>query len=464
MKAKTISHCQGKGSLSHNNRTFKPKNVDSSRTPHNITFVKMPIAEAYDKCFAEAVERYNARQKRSDRRIRDGYFRYAFSHAPCNNVIVASDKRKSFYEDIVQIGCKNDTGVGTPDAQLAAECLSEYMKGFSERNPNFFVFNAVLHMDEATPHLHIDYIPIGHYKRGVDTQNGLAQALKEMGYGEGENTISRWRTAECNVLTEICRSHGIEISEPTKGRGYTYTVEQYKQHKDTIAELEQQKTELFENLDELKQLSEAAESVGIDSTKLPFNRRVVAEDEFQKLEAAKKSAAVRETTLDRREKGIAEKETALSRKETELSEMMSSAENTYDKYSRLADELLDDSRAYRKLLPEHKALEERCRKLEYELRKAKENVSAAVKHITDIVKLSNCILVPFSGYEDLANEAAPVHKALANVIRRLCSKFVRSLGFDKEADFIYRKAGISEEAKSEFRSIEKSKQKKGVKR
>lgn len=231
MIAKTISHCQGKGSLSHNNRTFKPKNVDSSRTPHNITFIKESIAEAYDKCFAEAVERYNARQKRSDRRIKDGYFRYAFSHAPSNNVITAPDKRKSFYEDIVQIGCKDDTGVGSPDSVVAIQCLTEYMQGFSKRNPNFYVFNAVLHADEATPHLHIDYIPIGHYKRGVDTQNGLAQALKEMGYGEGENTISRWRTAECNVLTEICRSHGIEISEPTKGRGYTYTVEQYKQHK-----------------------------------------------------------------------------------------------------------------------------------------------------------------------------------------------------------------------------------------
>lgn len=59
------------------------------------------------------------------------------------------------------------------------------MNGFQARNLNFHVFNAVLHMDEATPHLHIDYIPIRHYKRGVDTQNGIAQALKEMGYGEG---------------------------------------------------------------------------------------------------------------------------------------------------------------------------------------------------------------------------------------------------------------------------------------
>ena len=79
VKAKTISHCQGKGSLSHNNRAFKPKNVDSSRSSQNVTFVKMSITEAYDKCFSEAVERYNAKQKRADRRIKNGYFRYAFS-------------------------------------------------------------------------------------------------------------------------------------------------------------------------------------------------------------------------------------------------------------------------------------------------------------------------------------------------------------------------------------------------
>ena len=445
MKAKTISHCQGKGSLSHNNRAFKPKNVDSSRSSQNVTFVKMSITEAYDKCFSEAVERYNAKQKRADRRIKNGYFRYAFSHAPSNNVITAPDKRKSFYEDIVQIGDRNDTGIGTADAETAAKCLTEYMQGFSERNPNFFVFNAVLHVDEATPHLHIDYIPIGHYKRGVDTQNGLAQALKEMGYGEGENTINRWRLAERDVLVEICRRHGIDIAETQKGRGYTYTVEQYKQHKDTISALEQQKAELSENLDELKLLNDAAESEGIESTKLPFNKRVVSEEEFSKLEAAKKTAAMRETTLDHREKIIAEKETVLSRKEAELSGKLTDAKNSYMKYNELANELLDDSKAYHKLLPRYKALEERCQTAENELSKAKDKIISAVKHITDIAKLSNCMLAPISGYEDLAEKSTPLHKSLANVIRRLCGRFVRSLGFDEEADIIQKKAGISEE-------------------
>lgn len=454
MKPKTLSHCQGKGSLTHNNRAFKPKNVDSSRTNQNITFVKIPIAEAYDKCFAEAVERYNAKQNRPDRRIKDGYFRYVFSHAPSNNVITAPDNRKSFYEDVVQIGDKDDTGIGTADAETAAKCLTEYMQGFSERNPNFFVFNAVLHMDEATPHLHIDYIPIGHYKRWVDTQNGLAQALKEMGYGEGENTINRWRLAERDILAGICHKHGIEIADTQKGRGYTYTVEQYKQHKDTIAALEQQTAELSENLDELKLLNDAAESEGIESTKLPFNRRVVVEEEFHKLEAAKKTAAIRETALDSREKGIAEKENAITQKEVELSEMMVDAESSYHKYNELADELLDDSQAYHQLLPKYKALEERCQRAESELGKFKEKVIGAVRFITDMAKLSNCMLAPITGYEDLAEKATPLHKALANVIRRLCSRFVRSLGFDKEADIISKKAGISDEALSEFKSFE----------
>lgn len=196
MAGKSITHSQGKGSLSHNNRKFNAKNVDSSRTKNNVTFVQIPIKQAYEECFGAAVERYNTKQKRSNRKIKDGYFQYAFDRKPCDTVVVAADKRKSFYEDIVQIGTRDDTGVGSADAETAKQCLTEYMAGFAERSPNFFVFNAVLHMDEATPHLHIDYIPIAHCKRGLDTQNGMAMALKEMGYGEGIDAISRWRESE----------------------------------------------------------------------------------------------------------------------------------------------------------------------------------------------------------------------------------------------------------------------------
>lgn len=69
MKQKRISFGQGKGSLTHNNREFMADNVDPIRTPQNITFVRQPIGEAYDQLFAESTERYNAKQKRNDRKV-----------------------------------------------------------------------------------------------------------------------------------------------------------------------------------------------------------------------------------------------------------------------------------------------------------------------------------------------------------------------------------------------------------
>ena len=243
MTEKRISHCQGKGSLTHNNRRFNAKNVDSLRTKDNIIFVQQPISEAYEQLFGAAVERYNARQKRSDRKITTSYFEHVFKRPPSQSVVTSADKRKSFYEDVVQIGCKEDTGVSTPDAEIAVACLTEYMQGFQERNPNFFVFNAVLHLDEATPHLHIDYIPIGHYKQGVDTQNGLAQALKEMNFGVGKDAIARWRERECKLLTEICNCHGVKIAAPKKSRG-SLTVEQYKEYAQVKERVDEKKKEV----------------------------------------------------------------------------------------------------------------------------------------------------------------------------------------------------------------------------
>lgn len=242
MKEKRISFGQGKGSLTHNNREFVAANVDPLRTPDNVTFICQPIAEAYNQLFAESTERYNARHKRNDRKIGD-YYEHLFGCKPCNTVKVNALDQKSFYEVVVQIGKREDSGIGTEDEQLVAECLKEYMKGFQNRNPNFYVFNAVLHMDEATPHLHIDYIPVGHYKRGQDIQNGIAQALKEMGYGTGKMAIARWRVAEVEVLNQICREHGIKPLVPEKARG-TIELPEYKEKRRQADELAEQNAQI----------------------------------------------------------------------------------------------------------------------------------------------------------------------------------------------------------------------------
>ena len=274
MKEKRISFGQGKGSLTHNNREFMADNVDPLRTPQNITFVRQPIGEAYDQLFAESTERYNARQKRNDRMIHVSYYEHLFGVKPCNTVRTAADKRKSFYEDVVQIGKKEDSGYGTEDFQLVADCLKEYMEGFQNRNPNFYVFNAVLHMDEATPHLHIDYIPVGHYKRGQDVQNGIAQALKEMGYGEGKQAIARWRAAEVEVLNKICLEHGIQPLAPEKARG-TLEIPEYKEKRRQADELAEQ------NAQAEAELSKKVEQINRALKYLPdLQKNEKAEHEF----------------------------------------------------------------------------------------------------------------------------------------------------------------------------------------
>ena len=155
---KTISFVKGKGSLSHNNRDFIANNVYVERMDWNEYYIQQPLREAYDQLFSEAVEEYNAKQKRKDRHVKD-YL---------TDIKNSRNKEKQFYEIVVQIGRKEDTGVVddqgnlTESAKEARQILDEYARSFQERNPNLYLFNAVLHMDEATPHLHLDYIPVAH--------------------------------------------------------------------------------------------------------------------------------------------------------------------------------------------------------------------------------------------------------------------------------------------------------------
>lgn len=301
MSEKSISMCEGKGSLSHNNREFTAKNIDSSRTPNNIVFVQQELGEAYHQLFDEAVEKYNARQKRKDRKIGD-YFEHLFNRPPGKSFIVNANKQKCFYEHLVYIGTKHDTGVGTPDAEITKECLREYMEGFQERNPNFYVFNAVMHLDESTPHLHIDYIPVGHFKNGLEVRNAKNKALEEMNFGKDAKANNRWRLSEWDILKNICNTHGIEISEPKKSRGYSYTVEEYGEHQDKInalnAEIERLTAECDETVAEFEKLSKKKVNIteieSIEAKESMFGKKVTLTQEgYDKLsDTAKKYVAM----------------------------------------------------------------------------------------------------------------------------------------------------------------------------
>ena len=301
MSEKSISMCEGKGSLSHNNREFTAKNIDSSRTPNNIVFVQQDLSEVYHQLFDEAVERYNAKQKRKDRRIGD-YFEHLFNRPPSKSVITGTNKHKSFYEHLVYIGTRKDSGVGTPDAEITTECLREYMEGFQQRNPNLYVFNAVLHLDESTPHLHINYIPVGHFTRGLEVRNAKNKAMEEMGFGNDAKSNDRWRRNEWDILKNICNAHGIEISEPKKSRGYSYTVEEYGEHQDKInalnAEIERLTAERDETVAEFEKLSKKKVNIteieSIEAKESMFGKKVtLTKDDYDKLsDTAKKYVAM----------------------------------------------------------------------------------------------------------------------------------------------------------------------------
>ena len=172
----------GKGSVSHNSRKFKAENIDGERTSQNITYCDLPIKKVYHHLFDEARQRHNAKQSRDDRCIDDYYEK-----------IRAGKQEKLFHEIILQIGNKENMSSLSENGQLAAKMLDEYMQAFQNRNPNLLVFSAHLHMDEATPHLHIDFVPyITGSKRGLDTRVSLKQALAALGFTGGTRGDTEW--------------------------------------------------------------------------------------------------------------------------------------------------------------------------------------------------------------------------------------------------------------------------------
>ena len=200
---RTISAMVGQGSVNHNSRKFHAKNTDPERSHLNVTYCQENIKTGYHELFDEALERYNAKQTRADRRIEDYYEK-----------IRSGKQEKPFHEIILQVGNRDDMSADSEEGQLAAAVLDEYMKGFQERNPQLRVFSAHLHMDEATPHLHIDFVPFTTgSKRGLDTRVSLKQALAAQGFKggtRGDTEWSQWVRSEKERLSLVMERHGIE--------------------------------------------------------------------------------------------------------------------------------------------------------------------------------------------------------------------------------------------------------------
>lgn len=242
---KTISFSVGKGSLTHNRRDFIAQNVDSDRTQMNIEYCNENLEQVYHQMFDDALQRFNDKQKRADRKIESYY-----------DKIRTGKQEKLFHEVIVQIGNREDTNSKSADSEIAVRILNEYMKHFQERNPNLRIFSAHLHLDEETPHLHIDFVPfVTNSKRGLDTRVSLKQALLSQGFkGESkfESEWSKWALSEKQQLASVMEKHGVEWEQlGTHNEHLSVYDYKKKMRVEEVQELEEKAEGLTEKINDM---------------------------------------------------------------------------------------------------------------------------------------------------------------------------------------------------------------------
>ena len=270
---RTISAMVGKGSVNHNSRKFKAENVDGSRTHLNIDYCNEPIKKIYHELFDEALKRYNEKQTRADRRIENYYEK-----------IRNSKQEKPFHELILQIGDKENMSAESENGQLARQVLDEYYREFQERNPNLKVFSAHLHMDEATPHLHIDFVPFTTgSKRGLDTRVSLKQALAAQGFKggtRGDTEWNQWVSAEKSALAFVMERHGIEWEHKGTHEKHLSVLDYKKQEREKeIAVLDNQ---LAEKKDEFRVMADRIENFDNGEKSLQkLDESIMNEPEYQ---------------------------------------------------------------------------------------------------------------------------------------------------------------------------------------
>lgn len=316
---RTISFMTGKGSVNHNSRKFHAKNTDPQRSHWNVEYCNQDIKEVYHELFDEALERYNVKQTRKDRKIEDYYEK-----------IRSGKQEKPFHEIILQIGNKDDMGAKTTEGQMAAKILDEYMKGFQERNPTLRVFSAHLHMDEATPHLHIDFVPyITGSKRGLDTRVSLKQALSALGFKGGtrmETELNQWVTAEKQQLASIMLEHGIEWEQKGTHEKHLSLLDFEKQERaKEVAALEKQKVELEEHNANMQEVNEKWL------------------DQLKNIEREISSAHENREEADKQADQAKKKASQYEKKLTEIAPMVKDMERFAEKYSDDPDEVLPEA-------------------------------------------------------------------------------------------------------------------------
>lgn len=354
----TVSIAKGRGYLNHNDRSIdrvSEKSWDPELSRKNVICRNIPIEDAYEQLFGKALNEYNQRQidvNHPERQIKNYY-----EH------ISRSKQEKPFYEFVVAFGNMNDKDTDIyPSLQ---RCLDEYITNFDKRNPNFKVFQKIVHLDEkGIDHAHLDFIPVStHNKRGLSVKNSFRGALKEMGY-TGKTAFLDWRQSEEKYMAEILERHGLEF-ERGSGRDEHLNVRQYQAEAREINRLAQQK---LKNM-ELPSIPEPeikinpitkSESVKLSKTEFDKIKQVIEHQQTQitSLEAQKSDLSAKlenvELKLDtaRKKPYMRENETLMQN----LQDESDFSEELTKKYGKLSNQYVDLFKSYKKLEKENSSL------------------------------------------------------------------------------------------------------------
>lgn len=354
----TVSIAKGRGYLNHNDRSIdrvSEKSWDPELSRKNVICRNIPIQEAYNQIFGKALSEYNQRQidvNHPERQIKNYY-----------DHISRSKQEKPFYEFVVAFGNMNDKD--TEIYPVLQRCLDEYITNFDERNPNFKVFQKIVHLDEkGIDHAHLDFIPVStHNKRGLSVKNSFRGALKEMGY-TGKTAFLDWRQSEEKYMAEILERHGLEF-ERGSGRDEHLNVRQYQAEAREINRLAQQK---LKNM-ELPSIPEPeikinpitkSESVKLSKAEFDKIKQVIDYQQTQitSLEAQKSDLSAKlknvELKLDtaRKKPYMRENETLMQNLENESN----FSEKLTKKYEKLSEGYVELIKSYKKLEKEKNSL------------------------------------------------------------------------------------------------------------
>lgn len=330
---KTISFHNGSNwSRGHNIRderyTSKQEHIDKSLADQNVTVRDMPVRQAYAEIFGQAVEEYNVRQKRSDRRITDYYDK------------IKRDKLKHpVYECIVQIGDRSDTG---NSAELEKQALIRFAEEWDKRNPNLHLIGAYIHCDEpdGTVHMHCDYIPVAECTRGMRLQNSLDRALQQQGF-RSENIHQTaqmaWQDSEREALCAICRDLGIDAQrdQGLSDRVHLSKREYIRAKEEQQAQIEDELKPLKEELDEItKKKVKLTEIDSVETKKSLFGGKVtVSQEDWESVTALAKKEVTREKRVKALKK---ERDVAVQERDAAIQER----DELEDKLSAVSSELL----------------------------------------------------------------------------------------------------------------------------